>query len=130
MSAKIPDDVDNDDDDGDDTRLVSATLYARRRPLLRLDVLPFVLSYTVATTAFFGVPSLEVHALIATPALVFLHIVAFLACQWSLSARCALQLRRVHERRVADLAHAADASGKALICEPVSYTHLTLPTKA
>ena len=91
MSAKIPGENDNeDDDDGDDTHLVSATLYARRRPLLRLDVLPFVLSYTVATTAFFGVPSLEVHALIATPALVFLHIIAFLACQWSLSARRAL----------------------------------------
>ena len=66
MSAKIPGENDNDDDDdGDDTRLVSVRLYARRRPLLRLDVLPFVLSYTVATTAFFGVPSLEVHALIA-----------------------------------------------------------------
>ena len=102
MSATIPDDVDNDDDDGDDTRLVSVRLYARRRPLLRLDVLPFVLSYTVATTAFFGVPSLEVHALIATPALVFLQvIVAFLAPVVALGALRAA-LHRV--RQIGDAA--------------------------
>ena len=71
-------------------------------PLLRLAVLPFVLSYTVATTRLLRRAVARGHALIATPALVFLHIVAFLACQWSLSARCALQLRRVRRDRRLD----------------------------
>ena len=83
---------------------VQLTLHRPRG--MRLDVLPFGIGYAMGFGAYMTAPSLEFAANVATPILVAVHLITFLVCHWSLSLRCALQLKRVVRAADATLARA------------------------
>ena len=83
----------------------------------RLDVLPFAILYLLGFGVYFAVPSLELLANICTPVLTALHVLTFLTCHWSLSLRCALQLRTVRRAAEAVFVRATPASGRSELCK-------------
>ena len=79
-------------DESDDLPLESASFFAARPTLARLDLAPFLVAYLFAFGTYAFVPELEVAAIVATPCVVLLHILTFLVSHWSVGVRCATQL--------------------------------------
>jgi cation-transporting ATPase 13A1 len=100
------------DEDGEPP--VQFTLHRPRG--VRLDILPFGIGYAMGFGAYMTVPSLEFAANVGTPILVAAHLVTFLVCHWSLSVRCALQLKRVVRATDATLARARSGNGRSELC--------------
>ena len=103
----------SDTTDDDAPRIALLTLYAPRHALLRLDVAPFACGYVLCLSLFFAVPSYEVSANVAMPLLVCAHLLVFLVSHWSLSALCALKLRRVNTVASATVVHVVPATAGA-----------------
>jgi len=102
-------------DDADDLPLVRARFYVRRPLALRLDVAPFALAYIIAFGAYALVPDLEEVAVIATPCVVLLHVLAFLTTHWSVSVLCATRLSP-RSPASASLVCAVAKSGARTLC--------------
>lgn len=102
-------------DDADDLPLVRATFFGRRPLPLRLDVAPFAVAYVVSFGCYALVPELEAAAVIATPCLVLLHILAFLMTHWSVGVLCAAQLSPCPPH-AASLVCTVAASGARALC--------------
>ncbi|KAL3934035.1 MAG: hypothetical protein SGPRY_000012 [Prymnesium sp.] len=98
---------------------MSSSLYARRPPALRLDVLPFLLAYFLTFSLYFTQPELETLATCIAPAIVTAHLLTFLMSHWSLSVRCVLQHYRVAHVSAASCAHASSDGAKPALCELV-----------
>ena len=90
-----------------DDALPSVALFVRRRAALRLDVLPFLTGYALASVAYLSQPTLEVAATYATPALVGAN---------QLNMWETLRTFLVKNNLSVDLRHLSEAQSLALMC--------------
>jgi cation-transporting ATPase 13A1 len=72
----------------DDPLVARVALYKPRHTLLRLDVVPFVVLYSILHGWCFVAPSAPTAALIAIPCVLAAHLLVYLCTQWSVGARC------------------------------------------
>jgi len=112
-----------------DGLIQQATLYKPRYWLFRLDVLPFVISYTVlftlTTISAEADQSLLYVGLITLPIVFSLHLLLFLLAQWSVKIRCTLGYQIVTDIHQADMIHvtAAQNAGKDKLCKLSTNKH-------
>jgi hypothetical protein len=102
-----------------DGLIQQVTLYRPLHPLLRLDVGPFLLTYTVLFGLCYS-PDESHHytGLILFPIAFSIHLLLFLLAQWSTSIRCLLGYSLCTDVSKAAIAHvtAAPNAGKDKLC--------------
>eukprot|EP00965_Chrysotila_dentata_P178930 5908934-Pleurochrysis_carterae.AAC.2 len=97
--------------------LVDVTLLSRRQPFERLDVAPFALLYPLTLAAL---PSS--YAVVAIPLVLCMHIIVFLATQWSVAVSAQLDFRMVALSY--SVSHVAPATHMAELADFNSFSHM------
>jgi hypothetical protein len=92
-----------------------ATLFRPVHWLMRLDVSPFIVLYTIFFALSLSKDMLQVYAgLIVLPILFSIHLFLFLLAQWSVKVRCMLGYQKVTEMSKASTIHVTAAQNEGM----------------
>lgn len=92
-----------------DGLIQQAVLYKPVFWLFRLDVLPFVITYSIFFALCFSTGPTQYIGLVALPILFSVHLFLFLLAQWSVKVRCRLGYSTVSDVSKADTVHVVAA---------------------
>ena len=87
-----------------------AGFYRRRAPLIRLDVAPFALAYSILHASAWSAPQAPLWVLIALPIALLLHVLTHLLTHWSVACNAFIAYTKVNSRRFTSIIHHQSSS--------------------